>query len=104
MTFVDHTKAFNTVSRDGLMKIMAKFGCPAKFIAMIRQIHDDILARIQNDVEYSESFSVTNGVKQGCVLAPILFSMMFSALLTDACQDCGAGYPISTVLMASCST
>ena len=28
MTFVDLTKAFDTVSRDGLWKIMAKFGCP----------------------------------------------------------------------------
>ena len=35
MTFVDLTKAFDTVSRDGLFKIMAKFGCPAKFIAMV---------------------------------------------------------------------
>ena len=25
MTFVDHTKAFDTVSRDGLWKIMEKF-------------------------------------------------------------------------------
>ena len=35
MTFVDLTKAFDTVSREGLWKIMAKFGCPAKFIAMV---------------------------------------------------------------------
>ena len=31
MTFVDLTKAFDTVSREGLWKIMAKFGCPAGF-------------------------------------------------------------------------
>ena len=28
MTFVDLTKAFDTVSRDGLWKIVTKFGCP----------------------------------------------------------------------------
>ena len=49
MTFVDLTKAFDTVSREGLWKIMAKFGCPAKFIAMVRQFHDGMLARVQND-------------------------------------------------------
>ena len=36
MTFVDLTKAFDTVSREGLWKIMTKFGWPAKFIAMVR--------------------------------------------------------------------
>ena len=34
MTFVDLTKAFDTVSRDGLWKIMAKFGCPPRYIVM----------------------------------------------------------------------
>ena len=43
MTFVDLTKAFDIVSREGLWKIMAKFGCPAKFVAMVRQFHDGML-------------------------------------------------------------
>ncbi|BHF60520.1 hypothetical protein SprV_0100348500 [Sparganum proliferum] len=30
-TFVDLTKAFDTVNRDGLWKIMQKFGCPVRF-------------------------------------------------------------------------
>ena len=44
--------------------------------------------------EFSEPFEVTNGVKQGCVLAPTLFSMMFSAMLMDAFQDSDTGFPI----------
>ena len=87
MTFVGLTKAVDTVSREGLRKIMAKFGCPAKFIAMVRQFHDGMLARVQNDGEFSDQFPVTKGVKQGCVLDSTLFSMMFSAILTDAFQD-----------------
>ena len=42
----DLTKAFDTVSRDGLWKIMAKFGCPPRFIAMVRQFHDGMQARV----------------------------------------------------------
>ena len=45
--FVDLTKAFDTVGCEGLWKIMAKFGCPAKFIAMVWQFHDGMLARVQ---------------------------------------------------------
>ena len=93
MTFVDLTKGFDTVSREGLWKIIATFGCPAKFIAMV-QLHDGMLARVQNDGEFSDPFPVTNAVKQGCVLASTLFSMMFSAMLTDAFQDGDNGIPI----------
>ena len=34
---------------------------------------------------------VTNGVKQGCVLAPTLFSIFLSALLDEAFRDMGDG-------------
>ena len=36
-----------------------------------------------------EAFAVTNRVKQGCVLAPILFCLMFSAMLQDAFHHSG---------------
>ena len=73
---------------------MAKFGCPPRYIAMVRRLHDGMQACVQNDGEYSEPFPVTNGVKQGCVMAPTLFSLTFSAMLTDAFQDVDAGFPI----------
>jgi hypothetical protein len=54
---------------------------------MLRQFHDGMLARVLDDGDSSEAFPVTNGIKQGCVLAPTLFSMMFSAMLSDAFRD-----------------
>ena len=60
MTFVDLSKASDTVSRERLSKIMAKFGCPVKFIAMVQQFPDSMLARVQNDGEFSDPFLVTN--------------------------------------------
>ena len=89
-TIVDLTKVFDTVSREGLLKSMAKFGCPPMFIAMVRQFCDFMLARVQNDGEFSDPFPVTKGVEQGCVLTSTLFSMMFS----DAFQDGDNGIPI----------
>nr|VZI42137.1 unnamed protein product [Spirometra erinaceieuropaei] len=86
-TFVDLTKAFDTVNREGLWKIMQKFGCPERFIQMVRQLHDGMMARVTDNGVVSEAFAVTNGVKQGCVLAPTFFSLMFSAMLIDAYRD-----------------
>ena len=94
MTFVDLTKAFDTVSREGLWKIMSKFGCPVRFVKIVRQFHDGMMARVLNDGNASDPFPVTNGVKQGCVLAPLLFSLIFSVMLTDAFRDTSHGVPI----------
>jgi len=35
--FVDLTKTFDTVSREGLWKILAKYGCPKIFMSIMRQ-------------------------------------------------------------------
>ena len=69
---------------------------------MVRQFHDGMLAWVQNDGEFSDPFPVTNGVKQGCVIAPALFSMMFSAMLTAAFQDGDNGTFVRFVLVWIC--
>ncbi|VDL90420.1 unnamed protein product [Schistocephalus solidus] len=86
-TFVDLTKAFDTVNRDGLWKVMQKFGCPARFTHMVRQLHDRMTASVTVNETVSEAFAVTNGLKRDCVLVLTLFSLMFSAMLMDAYHD-----------------
>ena len=56
---------------------------------MIEALHTGMMANIGGEV--SESFSVTNGVKQGCVLARTLFSIYLSAMLDEAFRDMGDG-------------
>ena len=73
---------------------MGKFSCPSTFIAVVRQFRDGMMARVLDDGEPSEAFPVTHGVKQGCVLAPTLFSLMFSAMLTDAFRESKPGINI----------
>ena len=87
MVFVDLTKAFDTISRDGLWQILRKIGCPDLFVDIIRSFHEGMVARVQDQGQTSEPFSVTNGTKQGCVMAPLLFTLVLSAMLNDAFHD-----------------
>jgi len=86
LIFIDLTKAFDTVNRDGLWAILAKIGCPANFVNIICSFHDGMLARVIDGGDISAAFSVTSSTKQGCVLAPLLFSIFFSMLLYVASE------------------
>ena len=61
---------------------------------MGRQFHCNMLARVQNGGEVSDPFPMKNGVKQDCILASVLFSTMFSAMVTDALYLGDNGIPI----------
>ncbi|BHF61132.1 hypothetical protein SprV_0100410300 [Sparganum proliferum] len=94
-TFVGLTKAFDTVNREGLWKIMHKFGCPERFTQILRQLHDGMPTRVTENGAVSEAFALTNEVKQSCVLAPTVFSLVFSAMLMDAYRDEGPGIRVA---------
>ena len=51
-------------------------------------------ATMQDNGETSNPLPVSTGVKQGCVLAPSLFSLMYPAMLTDAFRDGDIGIGI----------
>ena len=83
----DLTKAFEKICRKGLGKIMGKYGIPEKFIAIVKLFHEGMLASVLDEGKSSETTQVTNGVKQGCMLPPTLFSRVFSAMLKTASHD-----------------
>ncbi len=85
-TFVDLTKAFDIVSRSGLWLILERLGCPPKFLQMVIQLHENQRGQIRLNGDLSEPFPITNGVKQGCVLAQTLFSIFFSMMLKKAME------------------
>ncbi|VDM03691.1 unnamed protein product [Schistocephalus solidus] len=85
--FVDLTKAFDTINRDGRWNDMQKFGCSVRFTDMVRQLLDGMTVRVTDNGTVSEAFPVTNRVKQGCVLVHTLLSRRFPAMLMDAYCD-----------------
>ena len=79
MAFIDLCKAFDTVNRDMLWKVLDKFGCPEKFIKMVRAFHTGMMATVLVSGEESDAFGVGVGVKQRCAMAPVLFNIYLAA-------------------------
>ena len=60
--------------------MLARAGVPEEMIAVIRQFHDGMQAQVRmDDGELSDWFEITQGLRQGCVLSPLLFNIFFAA-------------------------
>ena len=96
IAFIDLTKAFDLVSREGLFKILPKIGCPPRLLSIIRSFHDDMKGTVVFDGSTSDAFDILSGVKQGCVLAPTLFGIFFAVLLKHAFGSATEGIYLRT--------
>ena len=87
MCFVGLQKAYDSVDRELLWKVLARAGVPSVMIDVIRQFHDGMRARVRmDDGELSEWFEVAQGLRQGCVLSLLLFNIFFAAVIEVALQ------------------
>ena len=75
MTFVDLSKAFNTVSRELLWGILLKCGCPDKCVNILSQFHDGMMAPMAIGGQESFPFGVSIIMRQGCAMALVLFNI-----------------------------
>lgn len=96
IAFIDLTKAFDLVSRDGLFKALRKIGCPPKLLSLIQSFHTNMKGTVQFNGNLSEPFEIRSGVKQGCVLAPTLFGIFFALLLRHAFGTAQEGIYLQT--------
>ncbi|XP_076043737.1 uncharacterized protein LOC143026842 [Oratosquilla oratoria] len=96
IAFIDLTKAFDLVSRQGLFTLLQRIGCPPKLLRMISSFHEDMHGTVQYDGSSSDPFPIRSGVKQGCVLAPTLFGIFFFLLLSYAFNQSEDGVYIHT--------
>ena len=84
MCFIDLTKAYDSVHHTLLWTVLARFDIPPRTLAVIRQFHDGMRTCARLDGEFSDMFDVEQGLRQGCVLAPLLFNIFFTAVLRVA--------------------
>ena len=62
--------------------MLARAGVPEEMIAVIRQFHDGMQAQVRmDDGELSDWFEVTQRLRQGSVLSPLLFDIFFAAAI-----------------------
>ena len=86
--FVDFKKAFDTISRKALLFKLLKAGIGGNFIRTLQSMYDKVFFRVKLTNGLTDSFISTSGVKQGCVLSPILFNLFVRDLPDSFDSSC----------------
>ena len=78
VAFVDYEKAFDSVNRPCLWKILAKLGISTKLIKMFKSMYYKVQSCVRWNNCRSDFFDCPAGTKQGALESPILFSLLMT--------------------------
>ena len=85
--FIDFQKAYDTVERILLWQVLTCIGIPPQMLAVIPQCRDGMRTCVRlDDGVCSDWFEVEQGLRQGCVLSPLLLNIVFAAVLNVVLQ------------------
>ena len=72
--FIDFKKVYDSFRREVLYNILNEFGIPMKLLKLIKMGLTEMYSRIRVGKNLSDIFTITNGLKQGDALSPLLFN------------------------------
>ena len=73
--FIDFKKAFDSVWHDGLFYKLLHYQIGGNFYDLIRNLYSKTKCSIKNADQRTEFFDYQKGVRQGCILSPMLFNL-----------------------------
>ena len=90
--FVDFKKAFDTVKRDKLWEVLDRQGISDKMLRMVKAIYDRVVAVVRYGGEVTGEINCPQGVRQGCQLSPLLFTLLITELAQEVALGGRHGY------------
>ena len=83
INFIDYEKAFDSVDRKTLWKLLRHYGVPVKIVSLIQCIYQDMGCRVVHADQTPENFQVKTVVRQGCLLSPFLFLLVIDWIMWE---------------------
>jgi len=91
--FIDVKKAFDRVFRAGLWKRIAEEGVKGKMWRVLVSIYERVESCVRVEGNLTDWFPVETGVRQGCVLSPLLYAFFINGLVREL-NELGVGIHI----------
>ena len=89
LCFIDYSKAFDCVDHHRLWIILQQIGVPTHLIVILRNLYEDQKATIRTEFGETEEISIGKGVRQGCILSPVLFNIYAEIIMRKVIEEYG---------------
>ncbi|VDO81152.1 unnamed protein product [Schistosoma margrebowiei] len=76
INFIDYEKAFDSVDRRTLWKLLLHHGVPQKIVNVTWNSYDGLQCKFVHGGQLTDAFQVRTGDRQGCLLSPFLFLLV----------------------------
>ena len=87
MNFIDFEKAFDSIHHPSLWQIMSLYGLPPKVINIVKDMYANNACCVRHEGQQSEWFQVKTGVRQGCIISPLLFLIVIDYVMKISTED-----------------
>ena len=87
VNFVDFEKAFDSLHRESLWRILRHYGIPEKIVKLIMSFYLNFKCTVGGKIY----FDVTTGVRQGCVMSAMLFNIAIDWVMRRTTEDTNRG-------------
>ena len=79
---IDAEKTFDKIQHPFIIKTLQNTGIEGTYVNIIKVIYDKPIANIILNGEKLKAFPLKSGIRQGCLLSPLLFNIVLEVLDT----------------------
>ena len=92
--FIDYKKAFDRVDHEILWVVLRDMGVPVHLIVLLRRLYTNQEATVRTEFRETDNIDIGKGVRQGCILSPLLFNIYAENIMREALEEWERGISI----------
>lgn len=93
--FIDYRKAFDCVNHQKMLQILRLTGIDEEDLRIITELYWHQTSKVKVEQENTDDILIKKGVRQGCVLSPLLFNLYSEAIFKEALEEDVGGIKIN---------
>lgn len=101
LCFVDYRKAFDSIKWNRLWTILKEMGVPDHLSLLIQNLYVNSKAAVKIDNQLSNTCKIGKGVRQGCILSPILFNIYGEYIMRGVMDGWRGGIAVGGVKISN---